>query len=139
MEMRYWWLLDAEAQDIFTFHYHPGLENLGDYPSKHHTADVHCHVRPYYVHQDNSPSYLPRAMKPSSRRGCAEILGDPYTKNSSSSSCSSSRLKMNLLINPYTYTHFIHHNCPQRHHHSAGSSTCPHTPATSCCSLDSRT
>ena len=82
MEMRYWWLLDAEAQDIFAFHYHPGLENLGDYPSKHHTADVHRHVRPYYVHQDNSPSYLPRAMKPSSRRGCAEILGDPYTKNS---------------------------------------------------------
>ena len=82
MEMRYWWLLDAEAQDIFAFYYHPGLENLGDYPSKHHTANVHRHVRPYYVHQDNSPSHLPRAMKPSSWRGCAEILGDPYTKNS---------------------------------------------------------
>ena len=33
MEMRYWWLLNCEAQDIFAFHYHPGLENLGDYPS----------------------------------------------------------------------------------------------------------
>jgi hypothetical protein len=77
METRYWWLLNAKAQDIFTFHYHAGLENLGDYPSKHHTADIHRHVRPYYVHQDNSPSYLPRAMKPSSQRGCAEILGDP--------------------------------------------------------------
>ena len=82
MEMRYWWLLNCEAQDIFAFHYHPGLENLGDYPSKHHTANVHRHVRPYYVQQDNSPSYLPRAMKPSSWRGCAEILGDPYSKNS---------------------------------------------------------
>jgi hypothetical protein len=80
MEMRYWWLVDSEAQDIFEFHYHPGLENLGDYPSKHHPANVHQHVRPYYVHEANSPSLLPRATKPSSRRGCAEILGTPYTK-----------------------------------------------------------
>ena len=80
MEMRYWWLVDSEAQDIFEFHYHPGLENLGDYPSKHHPATVHQHVRPYYVHEANSPPLLPRAAKPSSRRGCAEILGTPYTK-----------------------------------------------------------
>jgi len=78
--MRYWWLVDSEAQDIFEFHYHPGLENLGDYPSKHHPANVHQHVRPYYVHEANSPSLLPRAAKPSSRRGCAETLGTPYTK-----------------------------------------------------------
>ena len=80
MEMRYWWLVDQEAQDIFEFHYHPGLENLGDYPSKHHSAHVHQHVRPYYVHEANSPNLLPRAAKPSSRRGCTESLGSPYTK-----------------------------------------------------------
>ena len=27
---------------------------------------------------DNSPTVLPRAAKPSSRRGCAETLADPY-------------------------------------------------------------
>jgi hypothetical protein len=53
---------------------------LGDYPSKHHSAHVHQHVRPYYVHEANSPSLLPRAAKPSSRRGCTESLGSPYTK-----------------------------------------------------------
>jgi hypothetical protein len=27
---------------------------------------------------DSSPTSLPRAAKPSTRRGCAETLGDPY-------------------------------------------------------------
>ena len=30
-EMRYFWLLDQEAQRIFDFLHHPGKENLGDY------------------------------------------------------------------------------------------------------------
>jgi len=82
MEMRYFWLLDGEAQEQFQFDWQPGQENLGDYPSKHHTAAVNQHVRPYYLHMDKSPTLLPRAMKPSTWRGCAEILGDPYTKKS---------------------------------------------------------
>jgi hypothetical protein len=59
-----------------------GQENLGDYPSKHHTANIHQHVRPYYVHTDKSPTLLPWALKPSIWQGCAEILGDPYSKKS---------------------------------------------------------
>ena len=77
-EMRYFWLLDQEVQKYFRFKYHPGQENMGDYPSKHHTGPIHQHVRPYYLHAENSPRILPRALKPSSRRGCAETLGDPY-------------------------------------------------------------
>ena len=80
MEMRYFWLLDQETQKYFKFYYQPGQENLGDYPSKAHTGAIHVHVRPYYLHMYNSPMYLLRAAKPSSRRGCAEILGDPYYK-----------------------------------------------------------
>ncbi len=57
-------------------------QNLGNYPSKHHTASICQHVRPYYIHINNSPTLLPRAMKPSSCRGCADILGDPYSKKS---------------------------------------------------------
>jgi len=41
MEMQYFWLLDGETQQYFKFYYQPSLENLGDYPSKHHTADIH--------------------------------------------------------------------------------------------------
>jgi hypothetical protein len=81
MEMRYFWLVDSETQQYFKFYYQPGLKNLSDYSSKHHTADIH-HVRSYYVHMNNSPTLLPRAMKPSTPRGCAEILGDPYSKKS---------------------------------------------------------
>jgi hypothetical protein len=58
-------------------------KNLGNYPSKHHTADIHKHVRPYYVHIDKSSALLPWALKPSIWRGCPEILGDPYDKKSS--------------------------------------------------------
>ena len=80
MEMRYFWLLDQETQRYIRVFYHPGQENLGDYPSKHHEGKIHQHVRPYYVHMPTSPTHLPRAGKPSSRQGCAEILGDPYVK-----------------------------------------------------------
>jgi hypothetical protein len=66
MEMRYFWLLDEGVQKLFRFHYQPGQENLGDYPSKHHSADIHQHVQPYYVHMNTSPTVLPRAAKPSS-------------------------------------------------------------------------
>jgi hypothetical protein len=82
MEMRYFWLLDDKTQKYCKFYYMPGQENLGDYPSKHHTADIHQHVRPYYVLTETSPTILPRALKPSIRQGWAEILGDPYAKKS---------------------------------------------------------
>ena len=65
MEMQYFWLLDGKTQKYFKFYYHTGQENLGDYPSKHHTADIHQHVRPHYVHTDKSPTLLPQALKPS--------------------------------------------------------------------------
>ena len=79
MKMRYFWLLDGEAQCLLWFYYQPGQENLGDYPSKHHSANIHQHVWPCsYVHMDNSLSFLPRAANPSSWQGCVETLADPY-------------------------------------------------------------
>jgi hypothetical protein len=41
MEMMYFWLLDGEAQQLFWFYYQPGQKNLGNNPSKHHTAGIH--------------------------------------------------------------------------------------------------
>jgi hypothetical protein len=77
-EMRYFWLLDGVAQQLFQFYYQPSQENLGNYPSKHHTADIHQHVHPYYIHMDNSPTFLCRAVNPRSWRGCVETLADSY-------------------------------------------------------------
>ncbi len=76
MEMQYLLLLDCEMQRYFKFYYQPGLENLGDYPSKHHTADIHQQVRLHCICMDNSPTLLSQAMKPSTCQRCAEILGD---------------------------------------------------------------
>ena len=70
MEMRYFWSLDGSIKNIFYFSYQTGLENLADYPSKHHPGIHHTEVRPYYVHMQNSTRYLVRADKPSVRQGC---------------------------------------------------------------------
>eukprot|EP00804_Cyclotella_cryptica_P002738 CCRYP_009648-RA/>CCRYP_009648-RA protein AED:0.38 eAED:0.38 QI:0/-1/0/1/-1/0/1/0/101 len=36
MEMRYFWIADQVARQQFSVHWHPGLENMGDYYTKHH-------------------------------------------------------------------------------------------------------
>ena len=80
MEMRYVWLLDQKNNRYFKVYYKPGTENIGDYPSKAHAGAIHIHVRPYYLHMNSSLRELMRARKPSSRRGCVEILDSPYYK-----------------------------------------------------------
>ena len=40
MEMRYFWLLNQEAQKMFQFLYQPGAENLADYPTRHIQAQA---------------------------------------------------------------------------------------------------
>ena len=45
MEMRYFWLLDTNAQQMFSFHYQPGQENLADYATKHNSGNIHNDVR----------------------------------------------------------------------------------------------
>jgi hypothetical protein len=53
MEMRYFWLLDGKTQKYFKFQYQPGQENMGNYPSEHHTAGIHQHVHPYHPIQSS--------------------------------------------------------------------------------------
>ena len=78
--MIYFWLLDQKNNRYFKVWYKPGAENMGDYPTKAHTGAIHQHVRPYYLQMPNSPRTLLIADKPSSRRGCVELLGSPYYK-----------------------------------------------------------
>jgi hypothetical protein len=78
MEMRYFWLLDGEAQKYFAFHYHPGHENLGDFHTKSFSSKDTQIVIPYYVHTSQSPRQLVRALLPSTRRGCVGNIWNPY-------------------------------------------------------------
>jgi hypothetical protein len=70
MEMRYFYSCDQVKEGNFDVKWHPGLENLGDYTTKHHETRHHVNVRPIYLHMKESPRTLPRAMKPSDLRGC---------------------------------------------------------------------
>jgi hypothetical protein len=83
MEMRYFWLLDGETQQYFKFYYQPSLKNLGNYPSKHHTADIHQHIRPYYVHMNNSPTPLSyqELWSQALVEGALKSLGIPTPRN----------------------------------------------------------
>ena len=79
--MRFFWIGDKEAQNIYGISWHPGQENLADYQSKHHAGAHHRNVRPWYLHQENSPMYLPRAIAPCTRKGCVGTVKDGYIRN----------------------------------------------------------
>jgi hypothetical protein len=80
MEMQYFWVGDKVANRMYNLSWHPGQENLADYQSKHHIGSHHQAVRPWYLHQENSPRVLPRAIKPSALKGCVGTLKDGYLR-----------------------------------------------------------
>jgi hypothetical protein len=82
MEMRYFWTCEKDAQNVYSFQWHHGMENLANYQSKHHPGAHHTTVvRPYYLHEKNSPWELPRANRPSTLKGCVGTLKDGYVLN----------------------------------------------------------
>ena len=80
MEMRYFYTCDQVEEGNFNVQWHPGLENLGDYSTKHHEASHHINVRPIYLHTKTSPLELPRAQKPSDLRGCVGSTTEGYKR-----------------------------------------------------------
>jgi hypothetical protein len=81
MEMWYFWVCDKVAQDAYDVRWHPGQENLTNYQSKHHTGAHHTAVRPWYLHEVNLPLVLPRAIRPSTLKGCVGTLPKGYVRN----------------------------------------------------------
>jgi len=73
--------LQKDAQNVYSFQWHPGMENLADYQSKHHPGAHHTTVQSYYLHKENSPRELPRANQPSTLKGCVGTLKDGYVCN----------------------------------------------------------
>jgi hypothetical protein len=68
MDMRYHWLNNRVRQKQFDVYWRPGRENLGDYHTKHHSAQHHKDMRGFILHQANSLQFL---------RGCARLLPHP--------------------------------------------------------------
>ena len=64
-DRQYWWLKDREAQLQFNIIWEPGIYNLADYYTKHHSGAHHLKVRPIYLYEANSPTTL---------QGCIRIM-----------------------------------------------------------------
>jgi hypothetical protein len=64
MDMRYHWLTDRVRQKQCDVYWRPGRENLGDYHTKHHSAQHHKDMRRLILHQANSLQVL---------RGCVKL------------------------------------------------------------------
>jgi hypothetical protein len=54
MDMRYHWLTDRVGQTQFHVYWRPGRENLGDYHTKHHSAQHHKDMHRFILYQANS-------------------------------------------------------------------------------------
>jgi hypothetical protein len=82
MDMRYHWLTDRVRQKQFDVYWCPGRENLGDYHTKHHSAQHHKDMRGLILHEANSLQAL---------RGCVKLLPIPQP---------SLRARTDALTNP---------------------------------------
>jgi hypothetical protein len=51
MDLRYHWITDRVRQKEFDVYWRPGRENLGDYHTKHHSAQHHKDMRGLILHQ----------------------------------------------------------------------------------------
>jgi hypothetical protein len=92
---------DKVAQDAYNVKWHPGQENLADYQSKHHVGTHHQAVRPWYLHEKNSPLVLPWATQPSPLKGCVGTLPQGYI-------CNVPLPRVPLRQSPTSQIHTIH-------------------------------
>jgi hypothetical protein len=69
MDMRYHWLTDRVHQKQLDVFGRPGRENLGDYHTKHHSAQHQKDMRHLILHDANSLQVL---------RGCVKLLPLPH-------------------------------------------------------------
>jgi hypothetical protein len=63
MDLRYHWLTDGVRKNQFDVYWRPGRENLGNYHTKHHSAQHHKDMRGLVLHQANSIQVLVGCVK----------------------------------------------------------------------------
>jgi hypothetical protein len=68
MDMRYHWITNRVCQKQFDVYWRR-CENLGDYHTKHHSAQHHKDMRGFILHQVNSLQVM---------RGCVKLLPLPH-------------------------------------------------------------
>jgi hypothetical protein len=68
MDMIYYWLTDRVRQKQFDVYRRPGRENLGDYHTKHHSAQHDKDMRGLILNETNSLQVL---------QGCVKLIPLP--------------------------------------------------------------
>ena len=63
--MRFYWLRDRVKQKQFDVYWEPGINNLADYTTKHHTGNHHKRLRPIQLYETDSPTTV---------QGCIKLL-----------------------------------------------------------------
>jgi hypothetical protein len=72
MDMRYYWLRDRVRQKQFNVFWERGINNLADYPTKHHSGAHHRKVREIYLYsKEESPGTI---------QGCIKIMNSDKLK-----------------------------------------------------------
>jgi hypothetical protein len=66
MDMGYYWLRDRVRHKQFNVFRAPGINNLADYPTKHHSGAHHRKVRDIYLYD--------KEKSPSTIQGCIKIM-----------------------------------------------------------------
>jgi hypothetical protein len=66
IDMRFYWVRDRSEQNQFKIYWAPGKVNLADYLTKHHPGHHHQKMRPYFLHEPQTP------VDQSFLRGCVD-------------------------------------------------------------------
>ena len=70
-DMRYFWLRDKNSQNMFSYYWKPGTENMADYFTKHHSVKHHLNTRHKFVlSPETSTLCVLRLLNSKRRRGC---------------------------------------------------------------------
>jgi hypothetical protein len=71
IDMRFYWVRDCVEQGHFRIYWAPGVKNIADYFTKHHSPAHHRYMQPIILNELH-PSRVTEYM-----RGCAEIWAIP--------------------------------------------------------------
>ena len=70
MDMRWYWIQDRVRQKQYLVYYRPGVTNLGDPFTKHHTPSHMRLMRPYYLHPSSHTAHLANVVIAHLVQGC---------------------------------------------------------------------
>jgi hypothetical protein len=73
IDMRFYWVKDRVEQKQFIIYWRPGLTNLADYFSKHHSPAHHRKMRSHYLLEQSSTNDIATSHL---QRGCVDPTPD---------------------------------------------------------------